>query len=794
LDMNSVRSEFDAQYYRQVYHDLDGDDEALLHHFMTEGWRAGRNPNPAFQTSYYLTNYSDISEIGTNPFLHYVLFGRKEGRRPAPNTAVHIRFDKEAKLKLGLPSIITTVLEGKAKRPPRSIKPDNLDIHWVIPDFRAGSGGHMTIFRMVRYLEIFGHRNTIWIESPTSYASEREAWEAIIKSFQCVQADVRFVSDAMYQTSGDVVIATGWSTAYSVEKLSGFKARMYFVQDHEPEFYPTGSLSNLAKQSYDFDLGCICASPWLQKLMSDRYGRWSRGFYLAYEPEQYFVNVTPKIRDEGPLRIAVYGRSHTDRRCVQLALAGLELLAKERQDFVVHLFGQEKMAFQSAPFNAVNHGVLSTSELCELYNSCDIGLCFSGTNYSLVPKEMMASGLPLVEFRTESTECIFPKNTVTLAGPAPADIAAKISNLMDQPAEREKQREAALRWVKSFSWRESARVVERAIKDYLVEKGAKLSAPSVATKKHILFDVVVPTWNGKKEFVPVLEALRGQHLADQMQIHCVDSCSDDGTTEWLREQKDVSLTVIDQKDFQHGRTRNFGASMGSGPFIGFITQDAKPATKYWATDIVKMMRAVPEAAGLFGRHIAYPNHPYFVQEEITAHFRAMLAHPLVLSKHTNPAKWESGDIEWRQLLHFYSDNNSAMRRDVWNDIPYPEVDYGEDQVWARDIIEAGYSKIYAPTATVYHSHDYSPEQTYKRSKVESAFFYDQFGYELGEGSEVDIAQKVAYEQRLIQTWGHSKGISTKEIEMRKAIIAEKYRGWREGWMGAARGTILRSTG
>ena len=40
-----------------------------------------------------------------------------------------------------------------------------LDIHWVIPDFIRGAGGHMTIFRFVEILERLGHRQTIWVQN-----------------------------------------------------------------------------------------------------------------------------------------------------------------------------------------------------------------------------------------------------------------------------------------------------------------------------------------------------------------------------------------------------------------------------------------------------------------------------------------------------------------------------------------------------------------------------------------------------------------------------------------------------
>ena len=81
---------------------------------------------------------------------------------------------------------------------------------------------------------------------------------------------------------------------------------------------------------------------------------------------------------------------------------------------------------------------------------------------------------------------------------------------------------------------------------------------------------------------------------------------------------------------------------------------------------------------------------------------------------------------WRQVLHFYSDNNSCLRRSVWGAIPYPVIEYGEDQVWADQIIKAGYKKAYAVNAVVYHSHDYDEAETLERSRIEAGFFRGAF--------------------------------------------------------------------
>ena len=51
---------------------------------------------------------------------------------------------------------------------------------------------------------------------------------------------------------------------------------------------------------------------------------------------------------------------------------------------------------------ATNLGKLSREELFELYKKCDFGMTASMSNISLVPYEMLATGLPLVEFRNGS--------------------------------------------------------------------------------------------------------------------------------------------------------------------------------------------------------------------------------------------------------------------------------------------------------------------------------------------------------------------------------------------------------
>ena len=85
------------------------------------------------------------------------------------------------------------------------------------------------------------------------------------------------------------------------------------------------------------------------------------------------------------------------------------------------------------------------------------------------------------------------------------------------------------------------------------------------------------------------------------------------------------------------------------------------------------------------------------------------------------------------MLHYYSDNNSCLRRSVWEQIPYPDVAFAEDQIWADRIIAAGYSKAYAADAVVKHSHDYTPVSQLRRAFDEANAFRELFGYRLAGG-------------------------------------------------------------
>ena len=109
------------------------------------------------------------------------------------------------------------------------------------------------------------------------------------------------------------------------------------------------------------------------------------------------------------------------------------------------------------------------------------------------------------------------------------------------------------------------------------------------------------------------------------------------------------------------------------------------------------------------------------------HFNRMNEYPI--RKIEDLIKYNN-EISLRQIFHFFSNNNSALRRKIWNKIPFPEVDFGEDQTWAKKAIESGNSIAYQHDSIVFHSHDFSFIQSCVRTRIEKNFFLKNFGYDL----------------------------------------------------------------
>ncbi|KQO73991.1 hypothetical protein ASF20_01340 [Methylobacterium sp. Leaf88] len=639
-----------------------------------------------------------------------------------------------------------------ARCPPLPVAPVNrlynpkaLDVHWVLPAFaQGGAGGHMTIFRLVECLERFGHHQTLWLQNAGHFADQALAKRLIQRWYRPIgsRVHVRFLPDDVRQISADVLIATDCWTAYPVAQVQNVKDRFYLIQDFEPSFHAAGDLNLIAEATYDFGLANLCAGNWLLELMQAR-GGWARAWELCADHDVYFPGKTLPAAVNRPLRIAFYARRYTPRRAVTLGFAAFALLQERGFLFRAELFGEADLKFDEA-FPHVQHGILTPKELGELYRACDLGVVFSTTNYSLIPLEMMACGLPVIEIDTESTRAIFKNDEVTFTGPMPYVIADAIESLAANSDRQALQRARGFAFTQATSWERSARVLEGALLERLGETGftpvSLETFPAPASLKGAHATVFIPTYNAGPDFTRVLDALSRQNCDFPYDVLVIDSGSTDGTAERVRARGGkFRVETIDKAAFQHGRTRNLGIARSEGDYVALLTQDACPKDARWLSALVGGFARGPRVAGVIGRHEAYPDHDPFTRRDLQEMFDRLALLPDVIDRETGlPSFFYPGGQSWAMTLQFYSDNNSAMSREAWKILPYPDVEWGEDQIWAAEALRLGFQKAYVDEAVVYHSHAFDATQQHTVSATEGQFWAERFGIELHPDAEAAV--------------------------------------------------------
>jgi GT2 family glycosyltransferase/FMN phosphatase YigB (HAD superfamily)/glycosyltransferase involved in cell wall biosynthesis len=77
----NLEAAFDQNHYLDTNPDVRQSGVDPLVHFLTSGWKEGRNPNREFNTAFYLHSNPDVRSADINPFIHYILYGKFEGRQ-----------------------------------------------------------------------------------------------------------------------------------------------------------------------------------------------------------------------------------------------------------------------------------------------------------------------------------------------------------------------------------------------------------------------------------------------------------------------------------------------------------------------------------------------------------------------------------------------------------------------------------------------------------------------------------------------------------------------------------------
>ncbi len=338
-----------------------------------------------------------------------------------------------------------------------------LRIAMLIPEFGRGSGGHALLFQIFSKLEQRGHICSVWVHDYFGGLRNAPAGRLrrdISQFFTPIAGPVYNGFDDWH--GADVVLATGWQTAHPALLLGRCFVRVYVVNDHEPEFYATSAESALAGDTYRHGMHCLAGSPWLRDLLVERYHASAEAFEYGVDHAAYEPRPVTRRRDT----IIYYARQETPRRAAPIGLLALAELHRRRPDVRIVLFGSIFPTQTSFPH--VELGVLDPLELSWLYSEATVGLSLSMTNFSLIPKEMMACGLPCVDLAGASAESIFGKTgPLELAELNPLAIADALERLLEDQELWEHRSKAGLEYVKDQTWDRAADTVEAGIRHAL---------------------------------------------------------------------------------------------------------------------------------------------------------------------------------------------------------------------------------------------------------------------------------------------------------------------------------------
>ena len=216
--------------------------------------------------------------------------------------------------------------------------------------------------------------------------------------------------------------------------------------------------------------------------------------------------------------------------------------------------------------------------------------------------------------------------------------------------------------------------------------------------------IVILTCNGEKTIKKLLESLKSQKVQRKMLI--IDSESDDSTMKIIDEMKmDIEVKRIRRADFNHGATRQMAVDMcRKAEYFVFLTQDVIMAENDTIEKLLACFsdkrigcaygRQLPnENSGILGAHARLFNYP--------------------------PKSQIKGMEDAKKLgikTAFISDSFAAYRGKALDEISgFPKnVILSEDTYVAANMLIRGWKVFYCAEARVYHSHDYTMIEEFKR--------------------------------------------------------------------------------
>lgn len=247
--------------------------------------------------------------------------------------------------------------------------------------------------------------------------------------------------------------------------------------------------------------------------------------------------------------------------------------------------------------------------------------------------------------------------------------------------------------------------------------------------------IIIPVYKPDNKLLDLLKQIKKQIIKD-IPLLIIDSGSND---EYKNEIKNMNCLVkkIDAKTFNHGGTRQMGADMFPDKDIYiFLTQDAILADEYAINNIVKVFNN-DNVGCAYGRQLPHKGATIFA------------IHARLFNYKNKSYIYSIKDKEKYGMKTVFSSNSfAAYRRTALKDVEgFPtNTILSEDMYVTAKMLLKNWSVAYCADAKVYHSHNYTIWQEFKRYfdigvfHAREAWIREIFGKAEGEGKKFVVSE------------------------------------------------------
>ncbi len=222
-------------------------------------------------------------------------------------------------------------------------------------------------------------------------------------------------------------------------------------------------------------------------------------------------------------------------------------------------------------------------------------------------------------------------------------------------------------------------------------------------------DIIIPAYKPQEGFLRLLDCLQEQTVKPEKIIiintekkYLEDLISAEAL---LEKYGQVLVRHITEAEFDHGNSRNLGASLSGADCFIMMTQDAIPTNKFVIENLIKALEDERTAVA-YARQC--PTESSDALERFVRNFNYG-----EISRY----KTEKDAAQLGIKTYFCSNVCAAYKAEIFQQLGgfISRTIFNEDMIYAAKAVKAGYAIQYVPSAAVFHTHNYTNRQQFCRN-------------------------------------------------------------------------------